>query len=269
MGNMSPQIIIIKKSTMLINKFLALLNLRITRKTTFDKLFQKAFYCDDYKQQVDVLLTSDLLRGLRGSRSQLEQRQDMFVLAQLNFKTAGFFVEFGAANGVDLSNTYLLEKNFGWSGILAEPSKSFHQNIFDNRNCHIEKKCVWKNSEDSLTFRECEIGELSTLSQFTKDDFHENLRTNSTEYTVETISLNDLLVKYDAPKIIDYLSIDTEGSEYEILNAFNFEKFRFRLITCEHNYVNREKIYNLLSSKGYKRVFENLSKCDDWYVSEP
>ena len=54
----------------------------------------------------------------------------------------------------------------------------------------------------------------------------------------------------------------------EILNAFNFEKFRFRLITCEHNFMNREKIYNLLSSKGYRRVFENLSKCDDWYIYE-
>jgi FkbM family methyltransferase len=253
---------------MFVNKILALLNLRITRKTTFDKLFQKAFCSDDYRQQVDVLLTSELLRDLRWSKSQFEQRQDMFVLAQLNFKTGGFFVEFGAANGVDLSNTYLLEKNFGWYGILAEPSKSFHQNIFENRNCHFEKKCVWKNSEEILTFRECEIGELSTLSQFTKDDVHKDFRANSTEYKVETISLNDLLVKYDAPEIIDYLSIDTEGSEYEILNSFNFDRFRFRLITCEHNFASREKIYNLLSSKGYRRVFENLSKCDDWYICD-
>lgn len=191
----------------------------------------------------------------------------MFVLAQLNFKTDGYFVEFGAANGVELSNTYLLEKTFGWSGILAEPSKSFHQNILDNRNCHIKKKCVWKNSGASLSFRECEIGELSTLSQFKKDDLHHDFRTVSKEYIVETISLNDLLSKYDAPKIIDYLSIDTEGSEFEILNAFNFEKNCFRVITCEHNFSTREKIYNLLSSKGYRRVFENLSKCDDWYVS--
>lgn len=251
---------------MFINKLLAFLDIRITRKTTFDKLFQRAFRSDDYKQQVDVLLTSDLLRALSGSKSQLEQRQDMFVLAQLNFKTGGYFVEFGAANGVDLSNTYLLEKNFGWTGILAEPSKTFHQNIFDNRNCHIEKKCVWKNSEESLVFSECEIGELSTLSQFIKGDTHKNLRQNSTEYKVETISLNDLLVKYNAPELIDYLSIDTEGSEFEILNSFNFDRFRFRIITCEHNFTGREKIYDLLSSKGYKRVFENLSKCDDWYV---
>ena len=49
------------------------------------------------------------------------------VLDQLNFKKNGFFVEFGAGNGEKFSNTFLLEKNFNWNGILAEPCKSFHK----------------------------------------------------------------------------------------------------------------------------------------------
>ena len=48
--------------------------------------------------------------------------QDIFVLYTLNWKRNGFFVEFGATNGIDLSNTYLLEKDFGWKGILSEPN---------------------------------------------------------------------------------------------------------------------------------------------------
>jgi hypothetical protein len=61
--------------------------------------------------------------------------------------------------------------------------------------------------------------------------------------------------------------MDTEGSEPEILNAFDFTAFRFRVVTCEHNYgPNREKIFSLLSSHGYERVFESLSEADDWYV---
>src|ERR1022692_367696 len=64
--------------------------------------------------------TSLLLRHLRKSRSQL--RQDLFVLSELCFKTNGFFVEFGATNGVDLNNTHLLETTFQWSGVLAEPA---------------------------------------------------------------------------------------------------------------------------------------------------
>ena len=70
-----------------------------------------------------------------------------------------------------------------------------------------------------------------------------------------------------APKIIDYLSIDTEGSEYEILKNLYFKNYKFKVITCEHNYnENREKIYNLLSDNGYKRKLTKISKFEDWYI---
>ncbi len=84
---------------------------------------------------------------------------------------------------------------------------------------------------------------------------------------MKTISLSDLLDKYAAPRIVDYLSIDTEGSEYEILNGFNFEKYQFRVITCEHNFApQRDSIFALLSRHGYQRKFEQWSEFDDWYV---
>ena len=74
-------------------------------------------------------------------------------------------------------------------------------------------------------------------------------------------------MKYNAPKVIDYLSFDIEGSEYEILSHFDFESYKFRVITCEHNYTKmREKIYDLLISKGYRRKYVGLSELDDWYI---
>jgi len=76
-----------------------------------------------------------------------------------------------------------------------------------------------------------------------------------------------LLDKYKAPGTIDFLSIDTEGSEYEILRNFEFNKYQFRVITCEHNYgPGREEIFALLTGHGYVRKFEELSTFDDWYV---
>ena len=84
---------------------------------------------------------------------------------------------------------------------------------------------------------------------------------------VETISLLDMLDKFDAPRHIDYLSIDTEGSEYEILRDFDFDKYKFSVITCEHNQTEtRDRIYDLLTGKGYVRKMEDLSQQDDWYV---
>lgn len=201
------------------------------------------------------------------SKSQL--RQDVFVLICLDFKQQGYFVEFGATNGVDLSNSYLLEHEFDWKGILAEPGRIWQDELRLNRpNAHIEDSCVWIDSKTKIHFNETEMPELSTIEKFSKKDGHRKSRKEGTLYEVETISLIDLLYKYKAPKYIDYMSIDTEGSEFEILKDFNFDEYNFGVITCEHNYTSdRERIFQLLTSKGYERRFENLSQFDDWYIN--
>ena len=192
--------------------------------------------------------------------------QDLFVLNELNFKKNGFFVEFGATNGINGSNTYLLENKFNWRGILAEPAKIFYDELNKNRKCFIETNLVWKNSKSRLLFHEDFAGGLSTIKKFIDHDTQ--IRKRNKEYILETISLNDLLVKYNAPKIIDYLSIDTEGSEFDILNNFDFNKYKFRIITCEHNFTpNKNKIHKLLTKNGYVKKHSTLvSFVDDWYV---
>ena len=203
------------------------------------------------------------------SQSKAQLKQDIFVLIHLNFKKEGFFVEFGATNGIDLSNTYLLESKFNWNGILAEPSKGWHKNLMENRSCYICTDCVWSKSNELIDFNQVENQELSTISLYNNSDSHKETRTVGTNYKVKTISLNELLKRYHAPKVIDYLSIDTEGSEFDILKELDFEQFSFRVITVEHNYTSkREKIYNLLTEKGYLRKFTLFSKWDDWYFLE-
>jgi FkbM family methyltransferase len=199
------------------------------------------------------------------SRSQY--RQDIFVLTQLDFKTGGYFVEFGATDGMDLSNTYLLEKRFGWNGILAEPATAWHADLERNRLANIEKNCVWAESNTTLLFNEVDRAGLSTVEGFSDADFHGEARRKRRQYPVQTISLVDLLEKYRAPKVIDFLSVDCEGSEFSILENFDFAKYRFRVIVCEHNFTPmRERIYQLLAGNGYRRVYEEFSHVDDWYV---
>jgi FkbM family methyltransferase len=216
---------------------------------------------------LSVSTAKSLSFALSHSTSQLGQDLLAFVLS--GCKSAGFFVEFGATNGKDLSNTYMLEKKFGWNGILAEPAKSWHKELKHNRDCSIEFDCVWKESNAELIFNEVPYLELSTIDSFSSGDMHSQDRQSGNRYPVNTITLNEMLVKYSAPHDIDYLSIDTEGSEYEILNSFDFSKHQFSYISSEHNFTNnRESIVELLSTKGYKRILENVSRFDDWFVHE-
>jgi FkbM family methyltransferase len=256
-----------KKIKNILKSILKKFDIGIINASTLEKLLSNASDQND----IEFLLkmpphsTSSLLKYFRKSKSQI--RQDLFVLTELNFKTNGFFVEFGATNGINLSNSHLMEKEFGWKGILAEPAKCWHKDLKKNRVCNIETRCLWKDSFSTLTFNEVEIAELSTLNNYSGSDLHKEARKNGKTYDVTTISLNDLLEKYDAPRVIDYLSIDTEGSEFEILSHFDFSKYSFNVITCEHNFtLMRDKLYGLLSSYGYVRVYQEISQFDDWYV---
>lgn len=121
--------------------------LAITKSSTMDALRGRK---SDFfvKVDIDFALTfhevfgDKLIELLWKSKSQF--RQDLFVLTELNFKHNGYFVEFGASDGVNLSNTFLLEKEFNFVGILAEPNPSEWKDLRKHRNVIFEDRCVWK-----------------------------------------------------------------------------------------------------------------------------
>jgi len=216
---------------------------------------------------------SHILSLLGESRSQYGQ--DLFVLYMYRYlfignfprETNGYFVEFGATDGVNLSNSFMLEKKFGWNGILAEPARKWRKHLKRNRRSILENSCVYSKSGLKLTFFEAEIGSLSTIDGFQELDFHSRTQ-SSAYYEVQSISLEDLLDKHGAPAFVHYLSIDTEGSEYEILRDFNFSSRDIGIITVEHNFTNtRDSICKLLDKNGFDRVLPEFSQCDDWYVN--
>lgn len=199
--------------------------------------------------------------------SQLQQDHVARYIQSLHSDGPGFFVEFGASDGITYSNTYLLEKEFGWNGILAEPANIWQKRLNQNRNCVIDARCVWSRSGQFLRFNQVAEAEYSTIEEYSDFDNHAENRRHGSYYRVETVSLADLLETNAAPKIISYLSVDTEGSEYEILENFNFDKYFFNFISVEHNYSNnRESLRTLLEGKGYKRIFSEYSEWDDWYI---
>lgn len=253
---------------------LSLFDIAVIRRSSLDNLRGNA---DDLRRKLRELRVKCFMEAMPGSHKERLSRlldaskgqllQDLFVLSELNFKEAGYFVEFGASGGLELSNSYLLEREFGWQGILAEPCRAWHDELKAARQSHISTECVWSRSGEKLKFKEALSPWVSTLDTFSDADDLAGRRKRSRSYDVATISLLDLLSKFAAPREIDYLSLDTEGSEFAILEAFDFSRYRFQVITCEHNFMPiRERIYSLLTSKGYVRKFEDLSYVDDWYI---
>jgi FkbM family methyltransferase len=232
----------------------------------FDSLLALRNYAFQNPMDPAPIFTRICAENVAFSKSQLFQ--DALVLFLLRGKRNGFFVEFGATDGINFSNTYLLESRFQWKGILAEPARCWHDSLTKNRAATIDNRCVWNKSGETLAFFEAEAAELSTVSDFRNRDFNKGGREVGKTYDVQTVSLNDLLIERGAPTIIDYMSVDTEGSEFIILNSFDFQKFHTKIITVEHNFCSpdRQQIFELLTSKNFVRIFEPFSKFDDWYA---
>jgi FkbM family methyltransferase len=200
------------------------------------------------------------------SRAQI--LQDLWVSYELDKKREGFFVEFGATNGLVNSNTWLLEKKYGWKGILAEPNPVWHPMLAANRSSAIDHRCVDSSTGKMVTFLTTDSSdpELSAIAEFASGDHFAEVRAQGTRMEIATVSLNDLLIDHKAPSEIDYLSIDTEGSEFEILSRFDFSRHTIGLISVEQNGHTEAKIEALLAGQGYTRVFKEFSQWDGWYV---
>mgnify|MGYP000284675222 FL=1 len=204
------------KAKLLLKKIFGFFGFGITTKSNLEKLINLEKSRSDATLKLLVSFpvgtSKKLLEVVELSNSQL--RQDLFVLGVLGCKRNGFYVEFGATDGISLSNTYLLEKEFDWHGILAEPAREWRNDLMINRpNSIITHDCVWTSSGTKIDFLQTKEKEFSTIAKFSRSDVHHSVRQSGNKYQVDTISLLDLLRKYDAPRIIDFLSIDTEGSE--------------------------------------------------------
>ena len=191
--------------------------------------------------------------------------QDTWVAYELGEKRDGYFVEFGASDGIELSNTAMLSERYGWRGALAEAHPDFLAQLRVNRpNDHICDKAVWSRSGETLEFALTRTAHLSVLTAIDPPGLDRRKRMKSNKIAVQTITLNDFLTEAQAPREIDFMSIDVEGAETEVLSAFDFDKWHVNLICVEHNGRENE-LDAMMMRHGYERRFRRLSTIDCWY----
>lgn len=179
-----------------------------------------------------------------------QARQDEAVISLLGGKRGGYFVDLAANDATVLSNTYALEKSYGWRGLCIEPNADYFYNLTHYReNCELVAAVIGGNRMEKIDF--FEAGDHSGIVGF---DNPERLRKKSRqEYTV---TLQEVLERFNAPLDIDYLSLDVEGAEEYIMTVFPIEKYRVKLMTIERP---KEKLRDLLASRGYIQI-QRLSR---------
>lgn len=206
--------------------------------------------------------------------SQIEQDK-YYIENIIKYKCNGTFLEIGGYDGITGSNTYFLEKNLNWNGIIIECNPVMAQKCKDNRNCIICDKAIYKESNQTIDFiipkgreisggREQLAGILNHLRPKHSYHFRESYKINEI-LKVNTININELLENHKIYEI-DYVSLDIEGYELEVLKSWNFDKHKINFITIEHgNAIDYQNDINkYLLSKGFKLHRNN--KWDDEYI---
>jgi len=183
--------------------------------------------------------------------------QDMLVADLLGNKRGGVFVDIGANDGVTISNTCYLERELGWSGIAVEPIPSIFETLKANRSCTLVNGCVTTESGTGKFFEV--VGGpnmLSTLAIHNVGLTARRLRKNAARHSAEIREIDvpcfifpDLAERHGMREI-DFLSVDTEGGELEILRTIDFTKFPTKVISVENNYYSPD-IRTYLESKGF------------------
>ena len=199
---------------------------------------------------------------------------DKKMLKFINYKN-GFYVEMGAHDGIINSNTYYYEKNLNWRGILIEPS-NFFDNLKNNRsskNIFYKTLCVPFNFNKKIIFEE--IGPYSRVPELIPEKYYnwhkKKSRAVEQIYNKKNIlssninNLNDLLINSKAPKLIDFFSLDVEGSELNVLKGIDFSQYNFKYLLIEITDFDKgiylKKMINFLKEKNYI-LHANLTSYD-------
>ena len=184
--------------------------------------------------------------------------EDTAVLDYFKNKKNGFYVDVGCHHPICINNTYLLYKQ-NWSGIIIDVSQ-FSIDLFNymrpqdlNYNCAISNK-----NKIVKLFYQKEFSQLSTIKSIqAKNVFQGNIK----EKDIQAFSLDEILNrdKYKNTKI-DFLNIDVEGADLEVLEGLSFDRFKPELICLEihDKEVKKSEIYNFLANKNYELIWSGI-----------
>ena len=194
------------------------------------------------------------------NRKYFGQKGDDFLIWSLfPDESPGFFVDVGAFDGIHLSNSYSFELA-GWIGVCVEAHPEYYQALEKNRPCsrNFHAACVRDNDQTSVEFLSEPLGLLSGIEAFKTQNMERRYAARGMKFPgwqkikVPAMTLTQILGQAEAPKEISFLSVDVEGTEYDVLKGIDFFSYSFRLIITESNsFTDGNLIAELLAGVGY------------------
>lgn len=175
----------------------------------------------------------------------------------------GFFIDCGAHDGISINNTLYFEKNNGWNGINIEPINEVYEKLIINRpNCKNINVAVCNNDGTSEFILAKGYSEMISGLKNNYDTRHfdrldRELKNHGGIKEVINVKTCKLETIFDENNIkhINYLSIDVEGAEFEVIKSINFEKVFIDVIGFENNYYDATiPIIKYLEDKNYKVI---------------
>ncbi|MGC2310063.1 MAG: FkbM family methyltransferase [Candidatus Babeliaceae bacterium] len=224
-----------------------------------------------------VLLNIGLLIQNMNAGYKSQIGQDKFLNEYVfNNKKKGVFIDIGAHDGITYSNTYFFEKELGWTGICLEPLPKEFEKLRKNRDCICIDACIAAH-EGTVPFMLIDdvledYGNMLSGMVHTYDERHFKRLLNELKEKGGNIHIVDMpayrldtiLYKYGFFNI-DYISLDTEGSEFEILQTIDFQRFHIKALTVENNYAD-PRIRTFLKEQGFTFIVY-LCNQDEIYIN--
>jgi hypothetical protein len=179
--------------------------------------------------------------------------QELFVAAKTKEIPKPFYLEIGAFHPEKYSNTAALRKFLGWTGLSVDPS--------------LETQSFFEDAGLGDSFLNVGVGATSGVAYFLANGAFSQTRDLETENSikVDILGIRELIEIH--PKV-DYVSLDIEGGELEIMKVFPWDICKPQVFTIEHNDEKdvKNKLESVMSSAGYRQVLESVTNFESWFV---
>lgn len=256
----------------IIIRLLKLFNLKILPHKKFDLITNEIKFLkkqsNDFDSKIQYILNYNesvdfytfILKNNNKSFSQ--NYEDLIAAYLLNkykfqYPIEKFFVEIGAFDGITYSTTKYFEDSFNFNGIAIEASPGNYEKLKKNRKCVVLNYAV-----DCVSGEPKKLKEDGVYSKFVESEEESNFT------KVMTKSVLEIFEEFNCPLNIDFVSIDTEGNEYEILKGIDLEKYNIKILCIETNFdIEKSKVIKThLSKYGYQKVLNNKFDFNSWFI---